>query len=121
LVGTDAPKERRDMELLKAFPKLRKLNLSSSKVENWDLEHLKDLPELRVLHLGHCLHITDGGMRYIGKLKNLEELYLDQTLVTDNGLEDLKGLTNLKKLGVSGTFASGMGLQAAIPNLQVNR
>jgi hypothetical protein len=120
LIGTDAPKERGDMELLLAFPKLRKLNLSHSKVENWDLECLKELHDLRVLNVSFS-HITDGGMRYIGKITSLEEVYLDQTLVTDNGLEDLRGLTNLKKLGVSGSLASGMGLQAAIPNLQVNR
>jgi Leucine-rich repeat (LRR) protein len=120
LIATDAPKERGDMELLLAFPKLRKLNLSHSKVENWDLECLKELHDLRVLNVSFS-HITDGGMRYIGKIKSLEEVYLDQTLVTDNGLEDLRGLTNLKKLGVSGSLASGLGLQAAIPNLQVNR
>jgi hypothetical protein len=60
-------------------------------------------------------------MQHIAKLKNLEELYLDQTIVTDGGLELLTGLTKLKKLGVSGSLASGLELQAAIPNLQVNR
>jgi Leucine-rich repeat (LRR) protein len=118
LMGTDA--DSGDLELLRAFPKLRKLNLSRSKVENWGLEWLKDLPDLQVLNLTFS-HINDGGMQHIAKLKNLEELYLDQTIVTDGGLELLTGLTKLKKLGVSGSLASGLELQAAIPNLQVNR
>jgi hypothetical protein len=59
-------------------------------------------------------------MEHIGRITSLEELYLDQTNVTDRGLADLKGLKNLKKLNLSGAMlASGLGLQAALPGLEI--
>jgi hypothetical protein len=92
---------------------------SCTKINNPGLAWLEDLKELRVLRLNFCSHVHDGGMEYIGKLTNLEELYLDQTIVTDRGLQELKGLKKLKKISLSGTLADGSGLQAAIPGLEV--
>jgi hypothetical protein len=119
LMGTDA--DNGDLDLLRAFPKLKKLDLTRcTKINNVGLEWLEDFKEIRVLKLGFCSHVTDGGMEFVGKLTSLEELYLDQTNVTDRGLSDLKGLKSLKKLSLSGAMlASGRGLQAAIPGLEI--
>jgi len=119
LMGTDA--DNGDLKMLRAFPKLKKLDMSMcTKINNVGLEWLVDLKEIRILKLGHCSHVTDGGMPYVGQLTNMEELYLDQCNVTDRGLADLKGLKKLKKLGLSGSMlASGRGLQASIPGLEI--
>jgi hypothetical protein len=118
LQGSDA--DNGVLQELRAFPKLQKLNLAScTKINNPGLEWLEDLKELRVLRLNFCSHVSDGGMESIGKLTNLEELYLDQTIVTDIGLTKLKGLKKLKKIGLSGTLADGHGLQASIPGLEI--
>jgi hypothetical protein len=118
LQGSDA--DNGDLALLRAFPKLQKLNMAScTKISNPGLAWLEDLKELRVLRLNFCSHVHDGGMEYIAKLTNLEELYLDQTITTDRGLHELRGLKKLKKIGLSGTLADGRGLQAAIPGLEI--
>jgi hypothetical protein len=118
LMGTDA--DNGDLEMLRAFPKLKKLDLTRcTKINNVGLEWLEDFKELRVLKMGFCSHVSDGGMEFIGKLTSLEELSLDQTIVTDLGLRDLTKLKNLKKISLSGALASGRGLQAAIPGLEI--
>jgi len=118
LMGTDA--DNGDLMMLRAFPKLRKLDVSNcTKINNPGLEWLVELKELRILNFNFCSHVSDGGMEHIGKITSLEELYLNQTIVTDRGLADLKGLKKLKKLGLSGALASGLGLQGAIPGLEI--
>jgi len=88
-------------------------------VANVDLEHLEGYTGLRVLRLGNT-KVTSGGMQFLKDMTGLEELDLGGTLVTDAGLEQLKGLKNLKRLNLSNTpLASGRGLAAAIPGLEV--
>src|SRR5438552_18180884 len=103
---------------LVVFPKLRKLNLSSTKTSDIALEHLEDVTSLQVLNLSHT-NVTGGGMQFLKKLVNLEELNLNQTLVHDMGLRELKGCTKLKKIYLDGTLASGLELADAIPGLQI--
>src|SRR5437899_2676480 len=118
LQGTDA--DNGDLALLRAFPRLQKLNLANcTKINNPGLAWLVELKELRVLRLNFCSHVHDGGMEYIGQITSLEELYLDQTIVTELGMKDLKRLKNLKKIGLSGTLADGRSLQSSIPNLEI--
>jgi Leucine rich repeat len=102
-----------------AFPNLRTLDLSNTKVADVDLEHLEGYTGLRVLRLGNT-KVTSGGMQFLKDMTGLEELDLGGTLVTDAGLEQLKGLKGLKRLNLSNTpLASGRGLAAAIPGLEV--
>jgi len=119
LAGTDA--DNGDLDMLRAFPKLKKLNMSRcTKINNPGLEWLVDLKELQILNFSYCSHVSDGGMEFIGRLTSLEELNLDQTNVTDGGLEELTKLKNLKKIHLSGAvLASGRGLQRAIPGLEI--
>jgi hypothetical protein len=103
-----------------AFPNLRTLDLSGTLTSDIDLEHLEGYTSLRVLRLGNT-KVTSGGMQFLKGMTGLEELDLGGTLVTDAGLEELKGLKNLKKLNLSNTpLASGRGLAAAIPGLEVS-
>ncbi len=102
---------------LVAFPELRSLNLSRTLSTDLTLEHLRNLTTLKYLNVSRTK--VAGGLDSLKGLVNLEELDLDQTLVTDGALEELKGLTKLKKIHLDGTLASGLGLQAAIPGLEI--
>jgi hypothetical protein len=104
---------------LKAIPTLRKLDLGGTLMSDVLLEHLEDVTQISILNLGHCNKITSHGLEFLKNFKNLEELNLSQTLVMDDGLEHLKGCTKLKKIYLDGSLASGLGLQAHIPGLQV--
>jgi hypothetical protein len=108
------------IDRLKAFPKLREVNLAHTTANNIDLEHFDAVPHIRVLILSHT-KVSTGGMEYLKPLKDLEVLDLASTLVTDVGLEELKGLTKLQKINLTGTLAGGESLRAAIPGLEVIR
>jgi Leucine-rich repeat (LRR) protein len=110
-----------DLVHLKKLGRLRKLNLSMTKVTDGGLANLqelttleelylyeanitdagvanlKDLINLRVLNLGRT-KITDEGMAYLADLKKLQTLHIDHTPVTAMGLTYLRGLTNLRTL-----------------------
>jgi hypothetical protein len=103
---------------LVVFPDLRKLDLSGTSTTDFFLQHMHGLTSLRVLRLGHT-KVTRGGMGYLTPLVNLEDLDLTQALVTDDSLEELKVLTKLKKIHLDGTLASGIGLKAHIPGLEI--
>ena len=45
--------------------------------------------------------MNDDGLKGVGKLKNLQWLYLGGSKVTDVGLKELEGLTNLQMLTLS--------------------
>ena len=109
----------KDVQRLRAFTKLQKLNLGHTGVSNIDLDHIEGLTQLRELSLSFT-KVSDGGMPSLKKLTNLETLDLSQTIVTDLGLENLKGLKKLKRLNLVDTpLARGRELQAAIPGLEV--
>jgi len=54
--------------------------------------------------------ITDDGLYNLGKMKNLQELYLQQTCVNGGGLIYLKSLEQLQILNLSHTFLTDEGL-----------
>lgn len=62
------------------------------------------------LKLGHT-KITDGGLKELAKLKNLNKLHLEYTGVTDAGLNDLKNLQYLEYLNLVGTKITDAGLK----------
>src|SRR5262249_9719222 len=60
------------------------------------------LNELEVLYL-NCTSVTDGGLAHLEGLKSLEFLSLGGTKITDAALVHLKGLTNLRRLNLINT------------------
>jgi hypothetical protein len=55
-------------------------------------------------------HITDAGLRHLGKLKRLHFLSLNNTRVGDDGLKHLAGLKELGMLSLHGTQVTDAGL-----------
>jgi hypothetical protein len=81
------------------------------------------LPALTCLNLGWVKSMTADGLRAVGGLTNLTNLYfISCDKVTDTVLRDLRGLTALRLLHLHNTSTSGAGhlaLKAAIPGLVI--
>jgi hypothetical protein len=67
------------------------------------------LQQLQEIWLGNA-SVTDAGLVRLKGLTNLSVLWLSGTQVTDAGLVHLKGLTNLTDLGLAGTQVTDAGL-----------
>lgn len=110
----------------------------NSNVEAADalLKRLSKLPGLKELLL-HRTQATDEGLKHIGKMTDLEKLWIWSTVsVTDagvahlaglkntaRGLEQLKELPNLKQLWLNGTGIRSndvQGLLDTVPNLKIS-
>src|SRR5262245_46803664 len=72
--------------------------LSYSKATDDDLAHLKAFPKLRTLNLYNAQSISDDGLKHLEELTGLEELNLGSTKITDKGMERLKNLKKLRSL-----------------------
>lgn len=120
----------RGMEVLKAWPLIKRLNLARTQLGDDGLKLMGHCPLLEsleiskaaitdtgVAHLQNCTklkdvslnenQITDRGLIHLSQLNNLESLELDETSITDDGLEALIGLPELKKLSVCETNVTG--------------
>ena len=81
------------------------------------LEQIKD--QLIWLKLGNT-KITDAGLIYVSKLKNITKIYVENTVVTDDGLGSLKNLQQLQYLNLTATnvTANGIAQLKELKNLQ---
>ncbi|MBI3209113.1 MAG: hypothetical protein HYZ37_09475 [Candidatus Solibacter usitatus] len=134
-----------DLERLRDLRKLRRLDLSLTRITDVALEHLKDLPSLTELDLTYAESVGDGGVARLRSAKKLERIYLEGTKVSDSGavslaailtlrvinlrcaqitdaaLERLEPLTQLEELVVGGNRITGHGLVylQALPSLKL--
>jgi hypothetical protein len=81
------------------------------------------MPALTCLNVGWVKSLTADGLRAVGSLTNLTNLYfISCDKVTDAVLRDLRGLTALRLLHLHDTSTTGPGqynLKAAIPGLVI--
>lgn len=92
-------------------PKLRKLELPSSHLDDDGLVHLAQFPELEFLELGSS-DISDKGMASISGLKRLQTLSIRSTQISDSGLRALQPVPNLKHLRIRNSNISNTGIEA---------
>jgi hypothetical protein len=112
------------------------IEADGSKTDDADLALLADLNQLRFLMLGERCQIsdsglgglqgaenlvdimianpaiTDDGLRKLGRLKQLDHLYVESPF-TDEGVKELGGLANLQVLGLASPHLT----DAALPSL----
>jgi Leucine-rich repeat (LRR) protein len=69
------------------------------------------LPALTILDLGGVKSLTTEGLRAVGGLTTLTELYLGASNVTNVGLRELRGLTALSTLYLSYSNVTDVGLR----------
>eukprot|EP00913_Durusdinium_trenchii_P023352 g21930.t1 len=80
--------------------------------ENDDLKVLEEATFDRVAKVDLAgTKITDEGLKYLEKLKSVDDLDLNNTAITDAGLEHLKGLSSLSKLDLGDTAVTDAGLK----------
>ncbi len=88
-----------------SLPKLRRLELGASQLNDEALRSIAEFAPLRELEIGSS-NVTDAGMAFVAKLKNLEHLSIRDTIVSDVGLQDLSSLQNLRRLQIRDTKIS---------------
>lgn len=98
-----------DLALLKGWPKLRVLALTSENISDVGLRHIEELMELQELALG-SIEITDAGLIHIEKLKCLKKLSLNGMEIHDAGLAHVKALKGLEFLDLEETNVTDAGL-----------
>jgi hypothetical protein len=99
------------IELLSAFPLLKKINLQASRVTGPELAPLSGLTQLEWLNLGRT-GLDDDSLKCVEGLSSLRHLDISDTRVTDNGFVHLTGLSSLEELNVSRLRITGAGMEA---------
>ncbi len=96
-------------EHLKWFTQVQDLRLRGAAIHNADLRHLQGLPQLTQLNLELEEPIDDTGIAFLKPLTNLENLWINHSIVTDSGLASLSQMNDLERLNVS-CMATNEGL-----------
>ena len=73
------------VELLKAFPRLAYINLSSCGLSNEDIAHLQAFTHLTTLDLSYCNRLTGLALKFLRTLPNLQNLNLQGCIKITNG------------------------------------
>ncbi|MBI3821796.1 MAG: hypothetical protein HY289_03845 [Planctomycetes bacterium] len=97
------------------------LDFIGGELKDADLKKLAGVKKtLKSLSLRYNLTLTDGGLKELACLENLEVLYLPATNFGDAGLKELAPLKNLQQLGLAGTRVTDAGLKelATLENLR---
>jgi internalin A len=106
---------------LKRLTHLKILRLTGTKVT--DLTFVQTMAQLEELNLNDSI-VSDAGLARLHALNRLRSLALVETNVTDAGLAQLKSLTGLQNLYVGDTTITDAGakeLQQALPHLKIDR
>lgn len=89
---------------------IQELDCNSSKVTDAGMVFIGRQKELRSLLLGET-RVTDAGLTYLRDLKWLKELHLQDTRVTSAGINSLIPLRNLLILSLGGNGVGNAGLE----------
>ncbi len=109
------PYDRRDHHLeelanLKTgLDQLTELNLQSSQVTGKGLSYLPAFSQVKELNLSNIKTFGNSDLAHVGKLKNLEKLWLESTNINDAGLVYLEPLNKLQELSLMGTGITDNG------------
>jgi len=96
------------------LPKTKALDLYGTSVTDGDLKDLGEVADLQTLDLGRT-KVTDAGLKELAELKQLQSLDLSyNATVTDAGLKELAGLPQLQSLDLSFT---ALGTDATLKEL----
>ena len=94
-----------EVHCLASLPKLRKLELGASQLNDAALKSIAEFSQLTHLEIGSS-NVTDAGMPFIAELANLQHLSIRDTSVSDVGFQHLSALPNLRRLQIRDTNIS---------------
>jgi Leucine-rich repeat (LRR) protein len=101
----------KNLSVLKQFLNLVGLDLSTTMITNGGLTFIGDLRKLDQLHLNNCRQISDKGLNSLCTLGNLTSLWLTKNqAISKEGLEYLSRLPSLSKLTLRRTGIKGKAL-----------
>ncbi|MBX7259435.1 MAG: hypothetical protein K1Y02_23955 [Candidatus Hydrogenedentes bacterium] len=92
-------------------PLLRDLQADGIGATDAWLAALCEHADIRYLTLDYNTALTDAGLKHIGKLKSLVDLFVSYTVLTDEGLAELQTIPTLKRLWMEGTAVSDASIQ----------
>jgi Leucine-rich repeat (LRR) protein len=107
-----APLEPADLQRLKSFTALTRLNVTGARITDAGLKEIADLSSLEALDLGYT-PVTDHGLKELKRLPHLKELSLadartgNEGVVSDSGLKEIAQIPQLTKLDISGIQSFG--------------
>ncbi len=106
------------LEALADLPHLTELNLCGDDLRPGDYEPLGRMHNLTHLQI-LCGLADDTTAARVAKLKRLDSLILDESMLSDRGLQSLSKLKTLERLTVSGVFTDdGIQQLSALPRLR---
>lgn len=91
------------LEQLVFLPRLKTLGLPMTDATDADLVHLRPLNSLEELTLSGNRELTDEGLKSLGDLVNLKELYLTDIPIDGSVISSWNRLTQLEELNLSYT------------------
>ncbi len=101
--------DNRATEALAQIKSLQSVDLQHSQVTDEGIAAFKALPKLRIVRLSPQFspRITDASLTFLGAIKTLEEIEINQTWLTyEKGFTHLSKLPSLKKLVLTQVIAS---------------
>ena len=101
-----------DLAKIATLTRLRRLNLSYTKITDLGLEHLRPLEFVTYLNCYYCEYVSDGGIAFLKQWTNLEYLNVRGSEVTSRVFEHLANMKKLRMLDVGFSRVNDDGFDA---------
>ena len=111
-----------ELAKFRSFDRLTQVTLCNTGFDDAAMEQVGRMINLEYLWLHHA-HVTDAGIAHVRRLTNLKVLYLNEADITDAGLKHLAGLNQLTDLWLKQTQITDNGirdLQRSLPNCKIS-
>lgn len=90
---------------------LQTLDLCGTRFDEAGLRDIQKLTNLKNLFLNNCFGLNDEGLKHIGALKGLSQLYIANTQVSEDGIVLIGELKNLTRLQMESLSIGDRALQ----------
>jgi hypothetical protein len=104
------PADGSHLKCLRAFPRLKELQLWYRAVPGHAIRELAGITSLEVLSVGGSMALVADDFAFLERLPRLKSLELNVTGISDAGLAHLRGLTRLESLDLSHNPITDAGL-----------
>lgn len=92
------------------FPNLSVLMLRGTQATDEGLRHIGELTRLEELYIFNAAAVSDAGVTHLARLRNLKKVQIDHARITDVGLRVLCGLHKLEDMWLQGNGFTDAGI-----------